>query len=71
MFMGRDAIDATWVLSNSLILEMDSPWEELEFDLCTCSFFVLHRLDVLPIEDLGVFQTIQRFYGLKDLPTPS
>jgi DNA-3-methyladenine glycosylase II len=32
--------------------------------------FTLHRLDVLPVDDLGLRKAAQRAYGLSALPTP-
>lgn len=33
--------------------------------------FSLNRLDVLPVDDLGIKKAVQRWYGLRALPTPS
>uniref|UniRef100_A0A7N0TXZ1 Uncharacterized protein n=1 Tax=Kalanchoe fedtschenkoi TaxID=63787 RepID=A0A7N0TXZ1_KALFE len=32
--------------------------------------FSLHRLDVLPVNDLGVRKDVQHLYGLEGLPRP-
>ncbi len=33
--------------------------------------FVLHRLDVLPVDDLGIRKAAQRLYGFAELPGPA
>jgi DNA-3-methyladenine glycosylase II len=32
--------------------------------------FRLHRLDVLPVGDLGIVKAVQRAYGMRKVPTP-
>ncbi len=32
--------------------------------------FSLNRLDVLPVDDLGIQKAVQRWYGLKERPKP-
>ena len=71
---------ADGTLSNEKLGAM--PDEELEAALMSVKgigrwtadmflIFTLHRLDVLPVGDLGVRKAAQRAYKLADLPTPT
>ncbi|GAV60032.1 HhH-GPD domain-containing protein [Cephalotus follicularis] len=75
--LAQKYVDGT--LSDDSILEMD---DERLLTMLTLvkgigawsvhmfMIFSLHRLDVLPVGDLGVRKGVQLLYGLKDLPKP-